>query len=389
MSPARSAPAPAVQRVTAPPSRPRNRRAGSGSGSANGWVVWMVTVRPGRPGHDELPLGAVRAGGEPRRAAEVGDPAADRLADAEPAVARPPPRAGPRGCRAPRRAPRSRPGPASPRAAPRPGRPGRRAAPRCRGRPRPRRPARPPRPPAARPAPGGDHVDAGPGLEVDQGGGQVGAAGRRRADLVLLADQGPQRRLLLAGQPAELGRLAAELGAPALHQASTCSTPSCTARASRARSAAAAAVALGPVALGGHPLQRLDHEPDDRPADQQQERVAVVGLGDVLADREVGDARSRPRRPGRRPSASGSPTRAARPSPRTPGRCAESPSPLSTGETRTSADRDREVGDQQQRAPPARGRRRPRSRTPVHAAITTQADHAARPGARSCRGGRR
>ncbi len=45
VSPAADRPCPAVHSVTAPPSRPRNRRTGSGSGSAKGWLVWIVTGR--------------------------------------------------------------------------------------------------------------------------------------------------------------------------------------------------------------------------------------------------------------------------------------------------------------------------------------------------------
>ena len=114
---------------------------------------------------------------------------------------------------------------------------------------------------------------------------RAGGAGR---DLVLLADQGAQRDLLLAGQPAQLGGLAAELVAAALHQAEHLQHAVVDRPGQPGPLGGGRRVALGAVALGGHPLERLDHEPDDRPADQQQERVAVVGLGDVLADREVG-----------------------------------------------------------------------------------------------------
>ena len=46
VSPARAAASPVVQSVTAPPSRPRNLRIGSGSGSAKGCVEWMVIAAP-------------------------------------------------------------------------------------------------------------------------------------------------------------------------------------------------------------------------------------------------------------------------------------------------------------------------------------------------------
>ena len=136
-------------------------------------------------------------------------------------------------------------------------------------------------------APGGHDLDAGAALEVDQRGGQVGGAGGTGRDLVLLADQGAQRDLLLAGQPAQLGGVPAELGAAALHEAEHLQHPVVDGAGQPGPLGGGGRVALGAVALGRHPLQRLDHEPHDRPSDQQQEGVAVVGLGDVLADRQV------------------------------------------------------------------------------------------------------
>ena len=112
-------------------------------------------------------------------------------------------------------------------------------------------------------------------------------------------DQRPQRALLLPGQPAEVGDVTAELGAAALHQRQHLQHPVVH----RARQPGALRRGgrgpLGAVALGGHLLQRLAHVADDRAADQQQEDVAVVGLGDVLADRQVGRRPGRRRRPAR------------------------------------------------------------------------------------------
>ena len=105
--------------------------------------------------------------------------------------------------------------------------------------------------------------------------------------MVLLADQGAQGDLLLAGQPAERRRVAAELGAAPLHETEHLQH----AVVDRTRQASPLGggdrVALGAVPLVGHPLERLDHEPHDRASDEQQEGVAVVGLADVLADRQV------------------------------------------------------------------------------------------------------
>ena len=165
---------------------------------------------------------------------------------------------------------------------------------------------------------GGDDLDAGTALEVDQRGGEVGAAGGAGRDLVLLADQGAQHDLLLAGQPAQRGGVPAELGTPALHEAEHLQHAVVDGAGQPGALGGGGRVALGAVPLVRHPLERLDHEPHDRTSDQQEEGVAVVGLGDVLADRQVRDGDARPRRPGRRASASGSPTPSGRPSPSTP-----------------------------------------------------------------------
>ncbi len=209
-----------------PPSRPRSRRAGSRSpsGSRKGWSVWMVTGSSATAGHGQLPLGAAR-----RRCPASAVPPRSAI---RPRIDWRRPRAGPR----PRPA-SSRPGrdaralvahrdhdpvAAAPRAAPRPGASGptcgrdvveagadrgdqlgdhvrRAAAPVRRGR-RPRRAgARSELPPARRPGRSAVGPSARPG--------------------VLLPDQRPQRALLLAGEPAEVGELAARARVPAaLHQ---------------------------------------------------------------------------------------------------------------------------------------------------------------------------
>ena len=75
----------------------------------------------------------------------------------------------------------------------------------------------------------------------------AGGEARRRP-----GHQGAQRHLLLAGEPPELGRLAADLLAPALDQCEHLSTESWMLRASRSRSAWAAstAAALAQLLLG-------------------------------------------------------------------------------------------------------------------------------------------
>ena len=78
--------------------------------------------------------------------------------------------------------------------------------------------------------------------ERAQRGRQVAAAlrvHRRRTG----GEQRAQRELLLAGQPAQLPGVTAQLAAAAAQVPSTCSTPSCTARVSRSRSSAAASAA--------------------------------------------------------------------------------------------------------------------------------------------------
>ena len=97
--------------------------------------------------------------------------------------------------------------------------------------------------------------------------------------MVLLADQGAQRDLLLAGQPAQRRRVPAELGAPPLHEAEHLQHAVVDGARQPGPLGGGDRVALGAVPLVGHPLERLDHEPHDRPSDEQQEGVAVVGLG--------------------------------------------------------------------------------------------------------------
>ena len=116
-------------------------------------------------------------------------------------------------------------------------------------------------------------------------------------------------------------------GARRCTSASTWSTPSCTTRASRCRSAAAAAARSARSRCAGHVLQQPGEEADDRPADDEQEDVAVGLLGELLADAQVGDARRPRRRPGRPPSATGSPTPAPRPSPRSRAASRSAPHP--------------------------------------------------------------
>ena len=118
-------------------------------------------------------------------------------------------------------------------------------------------------------------------------------AERRRHHRVLRTDQRPQPDLLLPGQPAELGRLAAELAAATLDQ-----------RQHLQHAVVDGPGEPGPLGAGGRDplggrqrdrraLQRLTDEPDDRAADHQQEDVAVVALRDVVADHQVGHAQHR------------------------------------------------------------------------------------------------
>ena len=90
---------------------------------------------------------------------------------------------------------------------------------------------------------------------MDQRGGEVGRAGRTGRDLVLLADQGAQRDLLLAGQPAQLGGVPAELGTPALHQAEHLQHPVVDRAGQPGPLGGGGRVALGAVPLVRHPLR--------------------------------------------------------------------------------------------------------------------------------------
>ena len=100
-------------------------------------------------------------------------------------------------------------------------------------------------------------VDARPALQVDEGRGQVGAPGPVGTDLVLLADQGPQRRLLLAGQPSQLGGLAAQLVPAPLDQAEHLQHAVVDRPGQPGPLGGGCGVALGAVPLGGHALERL------------------------------------------------------------------------------------------------------------------------------------
>ena len=78
---------------------------------------------------------------------------------------------------------------------------------------------------------------------------------RTGRDLVLLADQGPQHDLLLAGQPAQLGGVAAELRTPALHEAEHLQHAVMDRPGQPGPLGRGGGVALGAVPLVRHPLR--------------------------------------------------------------------------------------------------------------------------------------
>ena len=232
--------------------------------------------------------------------------------------------------RAPRRGRRPHGVRAWPRAAPTPAPPDRRARPRCRGRPTTTATI------SARPAARGArrrrrrHGHPGSALERRQCRRPGRPSPGVGVDRVLLTDQGPQRLLLLAREPAQLGAVAARARAPG---AAPATAPAARRRGRRGPASCPLGRGRG-RALGrgrrasAEPQQRVDHEADDRSADEQQEVVPVDGLGQVVA----GSSRSRGGEQHRSDqaavsAASGSPTRTARPSPRSPGRSSGSPAP--------------------------------------------------------------
>ena len=278
----------------------------------------------------ELPLGAVGAGGQLGRAAELGDPAADRRRRRRAGPRARPPRAGPAGCRAPRRARdtttasgerleqhpgrgrrpdvggdvveagrhdrhdlvgRARVQEHAARRAPPRTRPARRSSadssptrstiPGRRRRPRPAAGSAPAAPPPARPPAGPSSAPSAPEL------GRRGAAPGEHLQHAVVHG---------AGQPGPLGR--------------------------------GRGGALGRGRARRRPQQRVDHQADDRAADQQQEDVPVDGLGEVVAGsaRSV-DATAATAATSPPPAASGSPRRTPRPSPRSPGPSSGSPAP--------------------------------------------------------------
>ena len=182
------------------------------------------------------------------------------------------------------------------------------------GRRRARRPAR--RRPASRPPPAPGAPSPSPRARRRGRPGRPQPAG----DGVLLADERAQR-CAPARPPA--GRAPPTRPPAAAPRrcviASTWSTPSCTARASRVRSSAAAAARSAASRSRAIRCSDSHMKPTIGPADEDQEDVAVVALVDLGARQQVGGGDQRRRRRGRRASASGSPTRAGRPSPRSPG----------------------------------------------------------------------
>jgi hypothetical protein len=111
---------------------------------------------------------------------------------------------------------------------------------------------------------------------------------------VLLPDQGSQGTLLLARQPAELGRLTAELTTATLDQREHLEYAVVDGSGEAVSLCRGRCRPLRDLPLGGQLLEHAAHEADDRAADHEQEDVAVVGLGHVIAHAEVGHRQQGP-----------------------------------------------------------------------------------------------
>ena len=83
-------------------------------------------------------------------------------------------------------------------------------------------------------------------------------------------------------------RLAAELGAPSLHQGEHLQHPVVHGTGQPRTLRRRGRLPLGAIALHGGPLQRLHEVADHGSADDEQEDVAVGALGDLLTDQQVG-----------------------------------------------------------------------------------------------------
>ena len=300
-----SAPRPSA--ATATTSRPAAARSRSTASRHSGWSPRRPSPGSGRahrsrscgdpgqvdgPRDDELPLGPERPRDQLRGAAEVGDrPRIDSLTPSRPCAA-----ASSGRRRSPcRRARTARPGPGRPGAAPTRARPHPRAAGRCRGRPGPRlRASGRCRGRRATRGPRGATVCRRSSPASSETRSTVPA--RRSVSTASWARINPRRALalLLPGQPAELGSLAAQLAPSALDQCEHLEHAVVHGPRETRSLGGDGRRPFGGVAIGRHLLQRLAHEPDDRSPDHQQERVAVVGLADVLTLGEVGSGQQEP-----------------------------------------------------------------------------------------------
>ena len=129
-------------------------------------------------------------------------------------------------------------------------------------------------------APGSSTGSAGAAKVTETGRSRPPSAWRRSAssstrgagERVLLADQRPQGALLLPGQPAELGAVAAELAAPPLHQGEHLEHAVVHGAGEPGPLGGRDLAAARLVALVLHQLQRLREEAHDQAADERAGR---------------------------------------------------------------------------------------------------------------------